>query len=136
MISPKDGIVYRSYNVQLRHLMKFTIVADRDAALDVMCYSLCGAMRHSYSGTGYANPHAPTQIANGVSTTTLQYDSDGNAVQKTVDGTTVVQTLDYYLFGTIIRKSRRKKRVHAARKFFACLRLYLQVAQISIFPVH
>ena len=29
---------------------------------------------YSYAGTGYANPHAVTQIANGQSTTTYSYD--------------------------------------------------------------
>jgi hypothetical protein len=37
--------------------------------------------------TGYANPDAVTQIANGLSTTTFAYDNDGNVTQKTVDGT-------------------------------------------------
>ena len=31
-----------------------------------------------YAQTGYANPDAVTQIANGVSTTTYSYDSNGN----------------------------------------------------------
>lgn len=42
---------------------------------------------YPYSGTGYANPHAATQIANGLSTTTFAYDNDGNVTQKTTDGT-------------------------------------------------
>jgi RHS repeat-associated protein len=46
-------------------------------------------------GTGYANPDAPTQIANGVSTTTFSYDADGNVTQKTVDGTTTTYVWDY-----------------------------------------
>jgi hypothetical protein len=33
---------------------------------------------YRYVGTGYANPDAVTQIANGVSTTTYSYDNDGN----------------------------------------------------------
>ena len=33
---------------------------------------------YTYAGTGYANPHAATQIANGVSTTTYAYDNNGN----------------------------------------------------------
>jgi hypothetical protein len=36
----------------------------------------------------YANPHAATQIANGLSTTTFVYDNNGNVTQKTTDGTT------------------------------------------------
>jgi RHS repeat-associated protein len=43
----------------------------------------------------YANPDAPTQIANGVSTTTFSYDADGNLAQKTVDGTTTTYVWDY-----------------------------------------
>jgi hypothetical protein len=42
----------------------------------------------TYANTGYANPDAVTQIANGLSTTTFSYDADGNVTQKTVDGTT------------------------------------------------
>jgi RHS repeat-associated protein len=34
--------------------------------------------KYTYGGTGYANPDAVTQIANGVSTTTLAYDNNGN----------------------------------------------------------
>jgi RHS repeat-associated protein len=44
---------------------------------------------------GYSNPDAPTQIANGVSTTTFSYDADGNVIQKTVDGTTTTYVWDY-----------------------------------------
>jgi RHS repeat-associated protein len=43
----------------------------------------------------YANPHAPTQIANGVSTTTFVYDNNGNVTQKTTDGTTTAYVWDY-----------------------------------------
>ena len=43
---------------------------------------------YPYGGTAYANPDAPTQIANGLSTTTFTYDNNGNVTQKTVDGTT------------------------------------------------
>jgi RHS repeat-associated protein len=50
---------------------------------------------YQYGGVSYANPHAATQIANGVSTTTFQYDNDGNVVQKTVDGTTTTYLWDY-----------------------------------------
>jgi RHS repeat-associated protein len=48
-----------------------------------------------YAGTGYANPDAPTQIANGLSTTTFTYDNNGNVTQKTVDGTTTTYIYDY-----------------------------------------
>ena len=43
---------------------------------------------YSYAGIGYANPHAVTQIANGLSTTTYSYDQNGNLTQKTTDGIT------------------------------------------------
>jgi uncharacterized protein RhaS with RHS repeats len=43
----------------------------------------------------YADPDAPTQIANGVSTSTFAYDNDGNLVQKTTDGTTTTYVYDY-----------------------------------------
>jgi YD repeat-containing protein len=47
-----------------------------------------GASRgYPYAGIAYANPDAVTQIANGLSTTSLSYDADGNLAQKTVDGT-------------------------------------------------
>ena len=52
-------------------------------------------LRYSYAGIAYANPDAPTQIANGVSTTTFSYDADGNVTQKTVDGTTTTYVWDY-----------------------------------------
>jgi hypothetical protein len=45
-------------------------------------------MGYPSSPTGYANPDAVTQIANGLSTTTFTYDNNGNVSQKTVDGTT------------------------------------------------
>jgi RHS repeat-associated protein len=50
---------------------------------------------YSYEGTAYANPHAPTQIANGVSTTTFVYDNNGNLIQKSTDGTTTTYVWDY-----------------------------------------
>ena len=43
---------------------------------------------YSYAGTSYANPHAVTQIANGLSTTTLSYDSNENVIQKKADAVT------------------------------------------------
>jgi YD repeat-containing protein len=49
----------------------------------------------TYSPMDYANPDAATQIANGVSTTTFQYDNNGNVVQKTTDGTTTTYIYDY-----------------------------------------
>jgi len=50
---------------------------------------------YTYAGTGYANPDAPTQIANGLSTSTFSYDNNGNLIQKTVDGTTTTYVYDY-----------------------------------------
>ena len=50
---------------------------------------------YSYAGTGYANPHAVTQIANGLSTTTYSYDQNGNLTQKTTDGVTTTYLWDY-----------------------------------------
>jgi RHS repeat-associated protein len=52
----------------------------------------CG---YSYGGTAYANPNAPTQIANGLSTSTFSYDNNGNLTQKTVDGTSTTYVYDY-----------------------------------------
>jgi RHS repeat-associated protein len=52
-------------------------------------------MGYANSPIGYANPDAVTQIANGLSTTTFTYDSNGNVTQKTVDGTTTAYVYDY-----------------------------------------
>jgi uncharacterized protein RhaS with RHS repeats len=51
--------------------------------------------RTLYVGMGNANPDAVTQIATGYSTTTFQFDQDGNVTQKTVDGTTTTYLYDY-----------------------------------------
>jgi RHS repeat-associated protein len=50
---------------------------------------------YTYAGMAYANPHAVTQIANGLSTTTFTYDNNGNVTQKTTDGTTTTYVWDY-----------------------------------------
>ncbi|MBI2612526.1 RHS repeat protein [Candidatus Kaiserbacteria bacterium] len=50
---------------------------------------------YTYGGTGYANPHAVTEISNGVSTTTYMYDANGNLAQKTTDGQTTTYLWDY-----------------------------------------
>jgi RHS repeat-associated protein len=47
------------------------------------------------AGTGYADPDAVTQIANGFSTSTFSYDNNGNLTQKTVDGTSTTYVYDY-----------------------------------------
>ena len=54
-----------------------------------------GGGSYSYAGIGYANPHAVSQIANGLSTTTYSYDQNGNVVQKTTDGVTTTYLWDY-----------------------------------------
>jgi RHS repeat-associated protein len=51
--------------------------------------------QYSYGGMAYSNPDAPTQIANGLSTSTFAYDNDGNLIQKTTDGTTTTYAYDY-----------------------------------------
>ena len=40
--------------------------------------SKTGQGTYTYAGTNYANPHAATQIATGLATTTLAYDNNGN----------------------------------------------------------
>jgi len=50
---------------------------------------------YSYAGTSYANPHAVTQLANGLSTTTCSYDQNGNLSQKTTDSVTTTYVWDY-----------------------------------------
>jgi uncharacterized protein RhaS with RHS repeats len=52
-------------------------------------------MGYPNSPTGYANPDAVTQIANGLSTSTFSYDNNGNLTQKTVDGTSTTYVYDY-----------------------------------------
>jgi hypothetical protein len=42
--------------------MKLTAAVERDASLGAMRRSLCAAMWHSYSGTGYANLYALLNI--------------------------------------------------------------------------
>jgi YD repeat-containing protein len=46
-------------------------------------------------GTGYANPHAVTQIGNGLSTTTYAYDNNGNLISAGNGTTTTTYTYDY-----------------------------------------
>jgi RHS repeat-associated protein len=50
---------------------------------------------YPHAGLTYANPHAPTQIADGHSTTTFSYDNNGNLIQKTTDGTTTTYVYAY-----------------------------------------
>jgi YD repeat-containing protein len=67
--------------------MKLGDGVGREPAPDVATYT--------YAGMGYADPDAVTQIANGLSTTTFQYDNNGNVIQKTTDGTTTTYIYDY-----------------------------------------
>src|SRR5260370_5236547 len=53
------------------------------------------AATYTYAGTGYANPDAVTQIANGLSTTTYSYDNDGNLVSSGNGTATTTYTYDY-----------------------------------------
>ena len=57
--------------------------------------TLHSPLARTYSGIGYANPHAPTQIAEGHSTSTFSYDNAGNLIQKTTDGVTTTYPWDY-----------------------------------------
>jgi RHS repeat-associated protein len=50
---------------------------------------------YSYTGTGYANPDAVTQIANGLSTTTYAYDNNGNLISSGNGTATTTYTYDY-----------------------------------------
>jgi YD repeat-containing protein len=50
---------------------------------------------YAYAGTGYANPHAVTQIANGLSTTTYSYDKNGNLISAGNSTATTTYTYDY-----------------------------------------
>jgi len=53
------------------------------------------ASKYTYAETGYANPHALTQLSNGLSTSTFTYDNNGNVTQKTTDGTSTTYIWDY-----------------------------------------
>ena len=50
---------------------------------------------YTYAGMGFANPHAVTQIGSGVSTSTFQFDNNGNVVQKLTDGVLTTYQWDY-----------------------------------------
>ena len=50
---------------------------------------------YTYAATGYANPHAITQLSSGYSTSTFTYDNNGNVTQKTTDGTSTTYIWDY-----------------------------------------
>jgi RHS repeat-associated protein len=50
---------------------------------------------YSYAGIAYANPHAVTQIANGVGTTTYSYDNNGNLTLAGAGSATTTYSYDY-----------------------------------------
>ena len=53
-------------------------------------------MRYTYSGIGYANPDAVTQIANGLSTTTYGYDAFGQRMLQTGTSATYLYPFKWY----------------------------------------
>jgi RHS repeat-associated protein len=53
------------------------------------------ASKCTYAGTGYANPHAVSQIGNGLSTTTYAYDNNGNLTSAGTGTATTTYTYDY-----------------------------------------
>jgi YD repeat-containing protein len=50
---------------------------------------------YPYTGTGFANPHAVTQIGNGTATTTYAYDNNGNLTSAGTGTATTTNTYDY-----------------------------------------
>ena len=48
---------------------------------------------YRYAGMSYANPHAATQVANGLSTTTYAYDNNGNLTSAGNGTATTTYTL-------------------------------------------
>jgi RHS repeat-associated protein len=50
---------------------------------------------YTYAGTGYANPHALTQLSNGLSTTSYAYDNNGNLTSSGNGNATTTYTYDY-----------------------------------------
>src|SRR5258707_10242860 len=84
--------------------------ADRNSFLDMMWSALQASNSaldgiavqvetvpntYTYASTGYANPDAVTQIANGLSTTTYVYDNDGNLISSGNGTATTTYTYDY-----------------------------------------
>jgi RHS repeat-associated protein len=53
------------------------------------------ASKYTYAGTGFANPHAVSQIGNGLSTTTYAYDNNGNLASAGNGTATTTYTYDY-----------------------------------------
>jgi RHS repeat-associated protein len=68
-------------------LLKYNCPMDLPAGVSTSTYT--------YAGTGYANPHAVTQIASGLSTTTFNFDNNGNVIQKLTDGVLTTYQWDY-----------------------------------------
>jgi YD repeat-containing protein len=75
--------------------MNLNVDADEEHSLNAMWCASRIARSYPSSGMGYANPHAVTQIANGLSTTTYAYDNNGNLIQKTTDGVSSTYQWDY-----------------------------------------
>ncbi len=50
---------------------------------------------YQYASTGYANPDAPTTIGNGLASTTLSYDNNGNLISAVIGATTTTYAYDY-----------------------------------------
>jgi YD repeat-containing protein len=50
---------------------------------------------YTYASTGYANPDAVTQIADGLGTTTYAYDNNGNLISAGTGTATTTYTYDY-----------------------------------------
>src|ERR1700730_14492637 len=50
---------------------------------------------YSHAGTGYANPHAVTQIGNGTATTSYSYDNNGNLTSAGTGTATTSYSYDY-----------------------------------------
>ncbi|MBI2612527.1 VCBS repeat-containing protein [Candidatus Kaiserbacteria bacterium] len=94
-----------SYDALNRLLQASTTAADSLPYKQQYEYDTLGSMlalwngtassTYAYSGTSYANPHAVTEISNGVSTTTYSYDNNGNLSQKTTDNVTTTYLWDY-----------------------------------------
>src|SRR5262245_22036330 len=94
-----------SYDAVNRLLNASTSAASSTPYGQSFTYDLLGSLQtlgsgsatstYTYAGTGYANPHAVTQIWNGVSTTTYAYDNNGNLTSAGKGTATTTYTYDY-----------------------------------------
>ena len=96
-----------TYDVLNRLLQASTTAADTLPYKQQYEYDTLGSMlalwrgagtassTYTYAGTSYANPHAVTEVSNGVSTTTYSYDTNGNLLQKTTGSVTTTYLWDY-----------------------------------------